>query len=42
MIEGPMVEDICIFFINSPFDEDGFAFVNKAMTSSKLSASFAS
>ena len=42
LIDGPMVEDICTFFMNSPFDDDGLAFVKTAITSSKFSANLAS
>ena len=40
VIEGPIVEDICTVFINSPFDDDGLALLNTAITSSKFSANF--
>ena len=38
LIDGPIVEDICTVFINSPLDDDGLAFVKTAITSSKFSA----
>src|SRR6056300_1417154 len=42
LIDGPIVEDICTFFMNSPLDDDGLAFVKTAMTSSKFSANLVS
>ena len=36
LIDGPIVEDICTVFMNSPLDDDGLAFVKTAITSSNF------